>query len=637
MAFMLGSGFSLGSSKTKEGDSKEKKPVSVQPHELTSQARLPKRQRLLGRVVCVEEQETLFTCYLVCGPTRKQLIQVEAWQTLKQRAAELLQEGELVSLTNVALTLRKPEKMKYCYSGVQYLVRFDNRIEVESAVQEAQRAVSGFPDMLVKDLCHNIPLTSFSAAACLREGTVRIKGLVRDANRVGGKNATECGKAFLEERENDGTRAQAELLGFGEHCNCVADLEKEQMYEFEGLAIQASTDKNGFAFKWVKGSTKKKTELASTTASATFSGEVKMLSKSSYTKSGGYADARAILVAASTLDSIVPNSGSHKFENDVVWEIPWVMVTDISRRGFEAWHYTGCSECFKASCEQHSGQTRNCYAVELQFVDHTSLLEAKMFTQVADELFREAGVDPPGSLTADHEQDVLRTLKDMNFAIRLAIREDEGYQNRPARNNLQVVRIRKQDAKWTGTAKPLLRIPTTQQKFGIPAMFVKEVEVDAADQLKGPGNVLLDCVELLVRIGDKKPQNQQQDDEAGLRVTVEASDHGDEHSDPFFLMWVVSIEALLDLARDLLPKSIFRIIARPVVMGGKIVAWQVLDHSAKVDVEAWLARLQWQRTDLDQKTGKKRPPLEAFADKTPNSKVKALKDALASPSYTAPK
>ena len=144
-------------------------------------------------------------------------------------------------------------------------------------------------------------------------------------------------------------------------------------------------------------------------------------------------------------------------------------------------------------------------------------------------------------------------------------------------------------------------------------------------------------MELLVRIGDKKPQNQQQDDEAGLRVTVEASDHGDEHSDPFFLMWVVSIEALLDLARDLLPKSIFRIIARPVVMGGKIVAWQVLDHSAKVDVEAWLARLQWQRTDLDQKTGKKRPPLEAFADKTPNSKVKALKDALASPSYTAPK
>ena len=361
-----------------------------------------------------------------------------------------------------------------------------------------------------------------------------------------------------------------------------------------------------------------------------------MLSKRSFVKGGGYSDARAILVAASTLDSIVPNTGAHKFENDVVWEIPWVTVTDISRRNFDTWHYTGCSECFKSSCTQHSSPTRNCYAVEVQFVDHTSLLEAKMFTQVADELFSAAGVDPPGSLKPEKEQDILQTLKDMNFAIRIAIREDEAYQNRPARNHLQVVRIRKQDAAWTGTVKPLLRIPTSYQKFGIPAMLVRELEVDAADQLQGPGNVLLDCVELLVQIGQEKPQNKEHDDEAGLRVTVTASDHADDGSDPFVLMWVVSIEALLDLARDLLPGSIFRTIARPVIMGGKIVAWQVLHHSTKVDVDAWLARLQWQRTDMDQKSSKKRPPLEAFADKTPNSKLKVLKETLASPSYTAP-
>ena len=69
--------------------------------------RLPKCQRLLGRVVCVEAQDILFTCYLVCGPTRKQLIQIEAWQTLKQRAADQLREGQLVSLTNVALSMQK--------------------------------------------------------------------------------------------------------------------------------------------------------------------------------------------------------------------------------------------------------------------------------------------------------------------------------------------------------------------------------------------------------------------------------------------------------------------------------------------------------------------------------------------------
>ena len=59
-----------------------------------------------------------------------------------------------------------------------------------------------------------------------------------------------------------------------------------------------------------------------------------------------------------------------------------------------ALHYTGCSECFKSSCTQHGSPTRNCSAVELQFVDRTSLLEAKMFMQVADELFSAAGVDP---------------------------------------------------------------------------------------------------------------------------------------------------------------------------------------------------------------------------------------------------
>ena len=165
--FFGGASF-LGTPKGKDGESSDKKPVAVQPHELSSATRLPKRQRLLGRVVCVEEQDNLFTCYLVCGPTRKQLIQIEAWQTLKQRAAELLREGQLVSLTNVALSMRKADKMRYSYSGVQLLVRFDNRIDVESAAEEAKRAVTGFPDMLVEDLCHNIPQTLFSVASCLR-------------------------------------------------------------------------------------------------------------------------------------------------------------------------------------------------------------------------------------------------------------------------------------------------------------------------------------------------------------------------------------------------------------------------------------------------------------------------------------
>ena len=91
-------------SQGKDSSTEDKKAVAVQPHELTTATRLPDKRRLLGRVVRVEQTDTVFTCYLVCGPTRKQVIQVEAWRELKQAAAELLQEGMFVSLTKVALS-----------------------------------------------------------------------------------------------------------------------------------------------------------------------------------------------------------------------------------------------------------------------------------------------------------------------------------------------------------------------------------------------------------------------------------------------------------------------------------------------------------------------------------------------------
>ena len=63
----------------------------------------------------------------------------------------------------------------FCYVFLVFhkssFARFDNRIGVESTVQEAKRAVTGFPDMLVEDLCHNIPLTLLFVASCLCEGT----------------------------------------------------------------------------------------------------------------------------------------------------------------------------------------------------------------------------------------------------------------------------------------------------------------------------------------------------------------------------------------------------------------------------------------------------------------------------------
>ena len=173
----------------------------------------------------------------------------------------------------------------------------------------------------------------------------------------------------------------------------------------------------------------------------------------------GYASARPILVTAATLESIVPSNGCHKFDNDIAWEIPWITLTDISRRNSDEWHYVGCAECFESACAQHHGSTRNCYAVDIQFVDHTSLLEAKLFTSAADELFAAGGLERPGGLTPENQSEMLQALREMNFSIRLSIKEEEAYGNRPARNQFHVVKIRKQEGSWTGTVKPLLRIP----------------------------------------------------------------------------------------------------------------------------------------------------------------------------------
>ena len=252
--------------------------------------------------------------------------------------------------------------------------------------------------------------------------------------------------------------------------------------------------------------------------------------------------------------------------------------------------------------------------------NHTGLLEAKMFTAQADEMFASAGITTPGSIKPQDQLTVLQTLRGLNFSVRLAIMEEEAWQSRAARNYLQVLQIRMLPQTWTGTAKPLLRFSASGGCSGIPAVRAEEVVVDAAEQITGPKDCLLDCVELLVQIGNKKPQNRQEADEAGLRVSVEASDLGSESRPKMTLSWLVSTTALLDLGRELLPNATFRIIARPVVAKGNIEAWQVLQHSSNVDAQAWQERLQWH---------------EEFTQQTPNSNVQCVRNMLASPSYTA--
>ena len=144
----------LGASKAAgaTGDGSEKKAVAIQPSELTGATQLNKNRRLVGRVVNVDKTDSLFKCCLVCGPTRRQTIEIEAWRELSGPASQHLEAGKLVSLTSVSLGVRKAEKMKFSLCGTSQYIRFEKTLRIDSAEDEKDKQVVGFTDMTLKDL-----------------------------------------------------------------------------------------------------------------------------------------------------------------------------------------------------------------------------------------------------------------------------------------------------------------------------------------------------------------------------------------------------------------------------------------------------------------------------------------------------
>ena len=65
----------------------------------------------------------------------------------------------------------------------------------------------------------------------------------------------------MEEASLDGVRTDRAPPDSATH---VFALEKDQTYEFDGIAIEPSSDKNGVAFKWAKGAAKKKITTSDT-------------------------------------------------------------------------------------------------------------------------------------------------------------------------------------------------------------------------------------------------------------------------------------------------------------------------------------------------------------------------------------
>lgn len=219
----------------------------VSPTEITKAGRLETAKRLVGRVIEIESTDDMFSCYILCGPTRKYSLHLEAWRELARVAKSLLPEGKLVSMSNVALALRKAEKGKWSLSGCRMVIRFDKDLQVKVLDEPADDVfVPGCDNVLLKDIPMVTPRTSLEAAGCLREGCIAVRGFLSEI--VDRSNAEQSEKAMCKlrvvEKREQGPSYEADILIWGADAGSrVSSMQAKCLYDICPLCVSVATDK----------------------------------------------------------------------------------------------------------------------------------------------------------------------------------------------------------------------------------------------------------------------------------------------------------------------------------------------------------------------------------------------------------
>ena len=87
--------------------------------------------------------------------------------------------------------------------------------------------------------------------------------------------------------------------------------------------------------------------------------------------------------------------------------------------------------------------------MDVEVSDHTGTVEMKMWTQTMDALLRSCGLDAPERGVTDIEE-IEEQIRNKYWSLRCIIVEEAAYQNRSARNRLEVVSIKEQSRSFTG-------------------------------------------------------------------------------------------------------------------------------------------------------------------------------------------
>lgn len=575
----------------------------VAPSELTQPGRMDSNKQLVGRVLQSDKNDLVFSCYVLCGTSRKDLIYLEAWRELATVAQAALPDGALVSLLHATLVTQKAERAKYSLSPCRMMIRFDKNLQVESIASGKETLkLPGSSGKSVTDLPESMPTTSLAACACLREGNVAICVQVTEVTQRPNAELPEkslC-KANIQQVDKKGTLYQAELLGWGpEASERMSNLQIGKVYDVVPAGVMAPNAKHGFSLRWGKGTSaklSKNTAVASRGATAS-EGETIQLS---VRKDGGekkdYSSATAMQVSASTLAHLIPEKGVQEATPSDIWELPCITILNISRNADDGWGYKGCSICLKKVCA-HASNERTCYNVDVEVSDHTATIEMKMWTQTMDALLRTCGLDSPErGVTAGNLEEIQECIRSKYWSLRCIIVEEAAYQNRGARNRLEVVSVKEQSRSFTGRDKNLfsLQSDNSHVRPGIPYVFSSQVSVDAAEQVMTEQGQQIEMAELIVQLKGN-PQSLTNDNEKGVRIIFKCVDLGDPNAVETSVVWVLSMSNMLTVAR--LPHDkVLRIIAQPRVQDESIMQWQAIvwtdfEHT---DIDAWRHRKQWQ-------------------------------------------
>lgn len=228
----------------------------VAPSELTQPGKMESNKQLVGRVIHCDQNDLVFSCYVLCGTSRRDLIYLEAWRELGTVAQSALKDGSLVSLLTATLVAQKADKLKWSLSPCRMMIRFDKNLQAHSLTGKEMFKLPGLSGKVVTDLPASMPTTSLAACACLREGNVAICVQVVDLTIRHNAELPEKSlrKAYIQQVDQKGTLYQAELTGFGPEYSeqMMSKLQSGKVYDILPAGIMAPNAQHAFGLRMVQ-------------------------------------------------------------------------------------------------------------------------------------------------------------------------------------------------------------------------------------------------------------------------------------------------------------------------------------------------------------------------------------------------